>query len=236
MSSVAKNLYGVFPIYKPSGCTTNAIMNILKKTLGVEKMKHSGALSNYSEGIVIVGLGDAVKYNESIRGHTRMYLVRGVLGVSTSTFDSNGEYTKVASYNHVTESQMKEALNEVFVGKVRQTSPNLPSFRFMHKSPKCGQQLVSRKQYESQITQIHVVEFEPPSFQLHVHTKGRVFASSLINDLGDTLDSAAHLSHLCRVRQGDFGFKEALHHYDWNEDTIRTNLYLPSSDPQINNS
>ena len=27
-------------------------------------MKHSGALSNYSEGIVIVGLGDAVKYNE----------------------------------------------------------------------------------------------------------------------------------------------------------------------------
>ena len=29
----------------------------------------------------------------------------------------------------------------------------------------------------------------------------RVFASSLINDLGDTLDSAAHLSHLCRVRQ-----------------------------------
>jgi len=208
---------------------------MLKKNLGIDKMKHCGALNNYSEGIVIVGLGDAVKYNEAIRGHTRMYLVRGVLGLATSTFDSTGEFTKIAPYTHVTEAQMKEALNELYVGKVLQSYPNLPNFRFMP-SDTTTQSLVPRKQYEAQIKEIHIVEFSPPSFQLHIHTKGRVFASSLLNDLGATLDSAAHLSHLCRVKQGDFGFREALHHFDWNEDTIRNNLYLPSNDPQINNS
>ena len=234
MTSAAKSLYGVFPIYKPSGYATNAIMNILKANLKVDKIKHSGALNNYSEGIVIVGLGNAIKYNEAIRGHNRMYLVRGVLGVATTTFDSTGDYIKVAPYNHVTESSMKEALNELYVGKVLLTQPNIPSFRFLQRERSSLSELVSR-QRETKITKIDIVEFEPPSFQLHIHTIGRVFASSLIHDLGGTLDTAAHLSHLCRVRQGDFGFREALHYHDWNEETIRSNLYLPSNDPELTN-
>jgi len=57
---------------------------------------------------------------------------------------------------------------------------------------------------------------------------------SLINDLGEVLDSAAHLTHLCRVQQGDFGFREAIHFYDWTEKSIQNNLYLPSNDPELN--
>ena len=34
--------------------------------------------------------------------------------------------------------------------------------------------------------------------------------------------------------QGDFGFKEALHYYDWDETTVQNNLYLPSNDPELN--
>lgn len=230
--SKAKSLYGVFPIYKPSGYTTNAIMKMIRSSLGIEQISHSGALHSYSEGIMVLGVGKAVKYSHAIREHDRMYLIRGTLGIATSSFDATGDYTKVCPYYKITEKMMKEALNELYVGKIKQIQPLLPSFRFLQRE-RSKMSLVPRLELESEISKIDLIDFEPPNFQLHLYSKGRVYPSTIINDLGATLDSAAHLTHLCRVQQGDFGFREALHYYNWNEKAILNNLYLPSNDPDL---
>lgn len=183
---------------------------------------------------MVLGIGKAIKYVPTIRGHNRMYLIRGMLGVATNTFDACGDYSRVSPYKHVTEDAMREALNECYVGKIEQIPPILPSYRFLQRSKLFETRLVPREPCQVTISSIDIVEFEPPSFQLHIHSVGRVYTPTLINDLGEILDSAAHLTHLCRVSQGDFGFKEALHHYDWNEETVQNNLYLPSNDPELN--
>lgn len=234
MTAVAKNLYGVFPIYKPAGCSTSSILKTIKSNLGTDRIAHSGALNNYSEGIMVLGVGKAVKYVPAIREHARMYLVRGVLGVATNTYDACGDYSRVSPYKHVSENALREALNECYVGKIEQIPPVLPSFRFLQKSKLFETRLVPREPCKVTINSIEIVEFEPPSFQLHIHSVGRVYTTSLVNDLGEVLDSAAHVTHLCRVSQGDFGFREALHYYDWNEETVQNNLYLPSNDPELN--
>ena len=51
------------------------------------------------------------------------------------------------------------------------------------------------------VARVEVVEFSSPVFQLHVYTKGRLYACTLTHDLGSVLNSAAHLTHLCRVKQ-----------------------------------
>ena len=58
-----------------------------------------------------------------------MYLVRGMLGVATNTFDASGDYSRVSPYKHVSENDMREALNECYVGNIQQIPPVLPSFR-----------------------------------------------------------------------------------------------------------
>ena len=58
-----------------------------------------------------------------------MYLVRGVLGVATNTYDACGDYSRVSPYRHVSEDAMREALNECYVGTIDQVPPVLPSYR-----------------------------------------------------------------------------------------------------------
>eukprot|EP00116_Pleurobrachia_bachei_P012305 sb/3472567/ len=154
---------------------------------------------------MVMGVGKAVKYNKAIQQHQRMYLVRGMMGVATTTNDAAGDFSRVSPYYHITEKSLREACNEVFVGKIQQTLPTLPNFKFLQRyrpsSDNNINSILPVKQADVHITAIDVIEFDPPSFQLHVHTEGRIYPCSLINDLGEVLDSAAHLTHLCRVQQ-----------------------------------
>ena len=102
-----------------------------------------------------------------------------------------------------------------------------PLCRFLQRERSSLGNIIPRKQMETEISKIEIIEFDPPSFQLHVHSIGRsveqlyicarlhpdcthcnltssssrLHPCTLINDLGETLESAAHLSHLCRVQQ-----------------------------------
>jgi len=223
-------LYGVFPIYKPAGITTISVLNKLQHNLGVDKILHSGALSRHHEGVMVMGVGKTQKYTKEIQaGGERKYLIRGVLGVATSTFCSNGDYIKVSPYHHVTKQSMQSVLDEQFTGTIHQIPPLLPSFKFMkEKQPQLP--VIPSDVKDTIIKRVEVIDFDKPSFQLHVYTKGRLYANTLTHDLGCVLDSAAHLTHLCRVKQSDFGFKEVLHHNEWDADSIYNNLYLPSTE------
>lgn len=228
------SLYGVFPIYKPAGISTISVLNKLQQSLGVDKIMHSGALSKQHEGVMVMGVGKSHKYTKQIQqGGDRKYLIRGVLGVATSTFCSSGDYVKVSPYYHVTKQSMQSVLDEKFTGKVPQLPPLLPTFRFMNavsSKPGLSLPVIPADTRTTLIERVEVVEFSSPVFQLHVYTKGRLYACTLTHDLGSVLNSAAHLTHLCRVKQSDFGFEEVLHHHEWDAENIYNNLYLPSTD------
>ena len=54
------------------------------------------------------------------------------------------------------------------------------------------------------------------------------------HDLFHFLTLMLTFTNIYPFSQGDFGFREAIHFYDWTEKGIQNNLYLPSNDPELN--
>ena len=65
----------IFPIYKPQGPTSFALMAKIKKLTGEQKVGHAGTLDPLAEGILVVGLGrEATKQLSQIVKKEKEYL------------------------------------------------------------------------------------------------------------------------------------------------------------------
>jgi tRNA pseudouridine55 synthase len=54
---LAKGVTGVFPIFKPVGPTSFAIIERLRKITGVRKIGHAGTLDPFAEGVLVCLIG-----------------------------------------------------------------------------------------------------------------------------------------------------------------------------------
>jgi tRNA U55 pseudouridine synthase TruB len=57
-----------------------------------------------------------------------------------------------------------------------------------------------------------------------VHCSSGTYIRSLVHDIGQELESAAHVIELCRSRQSQFSLDDALRQEDWSLDKIHVSL------------
>ncbi|CAH2351149.1 tRNA pseudouridine synthase 4 [[Candida] railenensis] len=87
------------------------------------KMGHGGTLDPLASGILIVGIGSGTKkLQHYLTGCNKTYETKALLGISTTTGDSEGEILTKNSVDHITKDQIEETV-EKFVGDIKQTPP-----------------------------------------------------------------------------------------------------------------
>ncbi len=205
-------------IDKPYKWTSFAIVNKLRyhicRKVGVKKMKvgHAGTLDPLATGVMIICTGKATKRIEEFQYQTKEYIATLRLGATTPSFDLETEIDATYPYEHITCEQVENVLQK-FVGTIEQVPPAFSACKVDGKRAydlaRKGKE-VELKAKTLAIDEIELLSCELPEIVVRVVCSKGTYIRALARDIGEALDSGAHLTALQRTRVGDIRLADCM--------------------------
>ncbi len=213
MANKIKNVVsGALVIDKPVGLTSHDVVKIVRRGTNIRRAGHTGTLDPRASGVLVVLVGPAVRLSEFIAADDKRYQATVKLGASTDTFDSEGRITHTAPYDHITEDQFLTLLKS-YEGKTLQMPPVYSAIKVQgkpaYKRTRDGEE-VELEAREIDVYTLDLLEWSPPEAVLDVYCSSGTYVRSLANDIGDDLQTGAHLIGLRRTKSGFFTLRHAV--------------------------
>jgi len=198
-------LHGLLVIDKPAGITSHDVVSAVRRLLHIQRVGHGGTLDPMATGVLVVLIGAATRLSQFVVGHDKRYEAVIRLGISTTTYDAEGEVTGRRAVA-VDEGEIHHALSH-FEGEIAQVPPMYAAIkvdgRKLYDLARKGQE-IAREPRPVTIHALHVVQWAPPDLHIDVTCSAGTYIRSLAHDLGESLGCGAHLSRLRRTRSGPF--------------------------------
>ena len=203
---------------KPLKWTSFAVVNKIRyhicRKLGVKKIKvgHAGTLDPLATGVMIICTGKATKRIEEFQYHTKEYIATLQLGATTPSFDLEKEIDATYPTEHITRELVEEALQR-FIGRREQIPPVFSACKVDGKRAydlaRKGED-VELKAKTLIIDEIELLECNLPEIKIRVVCSKGTYIRALARDIGEALNSGAHLTGLIRIRVGDVRLEDCL--------------------------
>lgn len=177
--------------------------------LHVKKLKvgHTGTLDPLATGVVIVCTGRKTKLIDQLQYDTKEYVATLQLGATTPSFDLEKPIDATYPTAHITRELIDEVI-PTFTGEQWQIPPMFSAVKVdgkrAYELARKGEQ-AELKPKLLVIDEIEVLSFELETMQLVIRvvcSKG-TYIRALARDIGQKLNSGAHLIALRRTRVGD---------------------------------
>ena len=121
LQKTKRSLHGVLLLDKPLGLSSNDALQKVKRLLRAEKAGHTGTLDPLATGVLPICFGAATKFSQLHLDADKSYEAIALLGVKTSTGDSEGEVVQRRQVN-VSAEQLEEVRRK-FTGPLEQIPP-----------------------------------------------------------------------------------------------------------------
>ena len=154
---------GIFNIYKEKGFTSHDVVAIVRRTIHMKKVGHTGTLDPDAEGVLPVCVGKATKLSDVIMDGRKSYRAMLRLGITTTTEDASGEVleTKEVDFN---EDRIREVAAS-FIGKLEQVPPMYSAVKVngkkLYELAREGKE-IERKSRTIEVYDIRIRQFLPP--------------------------------------------------------------------------
>lgn len=187
--------------------------NLCRK-IGKKKLKvgHTGTLDPLATGVVIVCTGKKTKLIDQLQYDVKEYVATLQLGATTPSFDLEKEIDQTYPTEHITRTLIDEVIPQ-FIGEQWQVPPIFSAVQINGKRAyefaRKGQE-VELKPKLLVIDEIEVLNFNEKNMQLTIRvvcSKG-TYIRALARDIGQKLNSGAHLIALRRTRVGNTRVEE----------------------------
>ena len=192
--------------------------------IGVKKLKvgHAGTLDPLATGVLIVCTGKATKRIEELQAGTKEYIATLRLGATTPSFDLEKPIDATYPTEHITREMVEQVLQR-FKGTIEQVPPEFSACKIdgkrAYELARKGKE-VELKPKTLVIDEIELTDCSLPDITIRVVCSKGTYIRALARDIGQALDSGAHLTALRRTRVGDFKVEDALspeHFKEWLE-------------------
>ncbi len=186
---------------------------LLCRRLGIKKLKvgHAGTLDPLATGVLIVCTGKATKSIDQLQAETKEYVATLQLGSTTPSFDLETETDATYPTAHITRKLIDQTMTR-FTGRIEQIPPAFSAVKVDGKrayrlARKGGHEEVEQmlKPKVLVIDELEVQDFNEQDMQLTIRvvcSKG-TYIRALARDIGQALESGAHLIALRRTRIGN---------------------------------
>lgn len=205
---------------KPYGWTSFDVVGkarwLLCRKLGVKKLKvgHTGTLDPLATGVVVVCTGKKTKLIDQLQYDTKEYVATLQLGATTPSFDLEKPIDATYPTEHITRTLLDEVI-PTFQGEQWQVPPMFSAVKVdgkrAYKLARQGEQ-VELKPKLLVIDEIEIVNFDADKMQLTLRivcSKG-TYIRALARDIGQRLNSGAHLIALRRIRVGNIRIDDCI--------------------------
>jgi tRNA pseudouridine55 synthase len=202
-----RRVNGILLLDKPSGLTSNAALQRVKRLYRARKAGHTGSLDPLASGLLPVCLGEATKVSGFLLDADKHYWVSCRLGVRTTTADAEGEVLEKHPLDAVTQERVREVMRR-FTGVIEQIPPMYSAVKHQ------GQRLyalarqgveVMREPRRVTIHAIKLLAYRLPWIEIDVHSSKGTYVRSLVDDIGQALGCGAHVADLRRLGVGPYG-------------------------------
>ncbi|GHT42424.1 tRNA pseudouridine synthase B [Bacteroidia bacterium] len=200
-------LYFNKPLHWTSFDLVNKIRYKISRFLNVKKIKvgHAGTLDPLATGVMIVCTGKATKRIDEFQSQTKEYVATLRLGATTPSFDLETEIDHRYETVHITKELVEQTLLQ-FVGSIEQIPPAFSACKVngdrAYDLARKGLE-VDLKAKLLVIDEIELLSYQPDELKIRVVCSKGTYIRALARDIGQALQSGAHLIALERTRVGD---------------------------------
>ncbi len=206
------SVFGFLNVDKPAGMTSHDVVARLRRALKIKKVGHAGTLDPLATGVLVVCLGPATRLSEYAMHTHKRYRAEVHLGVTTDTYDAEGEIVAEADAGPITR-EMVEAELAAFTGDIEQIPPRYSAIkqggRKLYQMARAGEAIEVEPRHVT-IHALSLTAWNPPRLTLDVTCSAGTYIRSLAYDLGQRLGVGAHLSGLRRIASGAFTIEQAV--------------------------
>ncbi|MCX7116225.1 MAG: tRNA pseudouridine(55) synthase TruB [Gammaproteobacteria bacterium] len=197
---------GIILLDKPTGYSSNFVLQSVRRLFGKIKAGHTGCLDPLATGMLPICLGEATKFSQFILDKDKTYLVTGQLGVTMTTGDADGEVLCEVNATHCTEAQLLSILPR-FLGETLQIPPMYSALKHqgqpLYKLARKGQ-VIPRAPRRVVIDEVTLQYFRDCQFQILVRCSKGTYMRTLVEDIGEALGVGSHVIELRRLSTAGF--------------------------------
>ncbi|MFV2003763.1 MAG: tRNA pseudouridine(55) synthase TruB [Gammaproteobacteria bacterium] len=211
-----RNVSGVLLLDKPQGCSSNHILQKVKRLFDAAKAGHTGSLDPLATGMLPVCLGEATKISAFLLDADKRYHLKCQLGVTTTTGDAEGEVVESQDVSAITEQAIKAVLPE-FIGEIEQIPPMYSALKHngerLYKLARQGIEVERKARCITiyDIDYLSLSENDQPEnnqkrliLELEVSCSKGTYVRTLVEDIAKKLHCGAHITFLRRLSVGPY--------------------------------
>lgn len=232
-------MFGFLNIYKPKGITSHDVISRLRKILHIKKIGHAGTLDPLAEGVLPVAISGAARLIDLLSSE-KEYLADFQLGVVSASYDSETEFEHFSD-KKVGFEEVDGILNN-FKGTIKQKPPIYSAVKVQGKKlyefAREGENIDIRER-EITVNKIVLNRFDEQTQcgQLLINCSKGTYIRSIINDIGQLLNTGAVMTGLIRSKSGGFNVENSVKLEDISDINIAEKFIVPVSEilpfPQI---
>ena len=199
-------LNGVLLLDKPSGVTSNGVLQKVRRMYGAKKAGHTGSLDPSATGMLPVCFGEATKLCCYMLDAEKTYTVTALLGITTDTEDADGTVVTTTEVPSITEQRMHDAVKS-FHGEQMQRPPAYSAIKKQgvrsYKLAREGVE-VELEPRPVNVKEIELTEFSGTTFSLELRVSKGTYIRSIVRDIGEHFGCGAHVTDLRRLAVSPF--------------------------------
>ncbi len=207
-----KPISGLVLVDKPTGMTSNAVVQRIKRIYDAQKAGHTGTLDPFATGLLPVCLGEATKASAFLLDADKTYEATLKLGARTDTADCEGEVIETAPLPLMSRDGIVAAMHSL-TGEIEQIPPvysalkkdGKPLYHYARKG-----EAVEVAPRRVRVHRFELVDFDDAHIRFRATVGKGTYIRTLGEDLAVQLGTVGHLSQLRRTETGGFKVDMAL--------------------------
>lgn len=224
-------LFGFLVCDKPAGMTSRDVVNVVQRRLRKSaKVGHAGTLDPLAEGVLVLGVGPAVRLVPYVQQQPKHYLGTFQLGKSSVSGDLEGEIFDHPDLPMPTADQIAQAAQGL-IGQVEQVPPAHSAIwvdgKRAYKRIRAGEEFEMPKRIV-QVDSLEVLRYDYPEMELDIVCGSGTYIRTLGIDLAKAAGSISVMSYLRRIGVGAFKIDDSVSVDQLREDDLETMLQSPS--------
>ncbi len=189
---------GILLLDKPSGLSSNAALQRVRRLMGADKAGHVGSLDPLATGMLPICLGEATKVAGDITAARKRYQFTIGLGSRTATGDLEGDVVETALVPALGPAQV-ELVVAGFRGRQTQVPPMFSALKRdgqpLYKLARAGL-TVERAPREIEISELSVMGMQSAQLELTALCSKGTYIRVLAEDIARRLGTCGHVTAL----------------------------------------
>ncbi|ATZ17959.1 tRNA pseudouridine(55) synthase TruB [Mesoplasma melaleucae] len=207
------NKSGIIILNKPSGLSTNHLIQKIKRKLNIKKIGHAGTLDPLATGVVICLVNGGTKLSDYFLNENKAYEVTMKLFQATDTYDSDGQIIEEQDKFEILKTSVEEVISK-FNGLTYDQEPPIYSaikldgkklYEYAREN-----QVVKINKREITINSLTLNDYSNDEISMTVYCSKGTYIRSLVVDIAKELNTIAHVTRLNRIESGNFKLQDAL--------------------------